>query len=387
MSRPLDIAILAHSTNPRGGVVHALELGDALTRLGHRATVHAPDATGGGFFRPTLCATISVAASPIRRGTTLDMVEPRIADYVRHFEVPAHRRFDVFHAQDGISANALATLRYRGLIPGFARTVHHLDTFPNSRLQALQDRSIDTADELLVVSAVGAEELRARHGRTADIVGNGVDRTRFTALTSLHDELVARRYALPRSGPLFLAIGGIEARKNTLHILAAFTQVHRSTPEAVLVIAGGASLLDHSGYHTRFREALAASGLPETAVRILGPVPDDDMPSLYRLATALVFPSVQEGFGLVVLEAMASGTPTVTSRIEPFTSYLGADDVIWCDPVDTRSIADAMRQSLTSKARASLSARGQIVAARHDWHHVAEAHLPTYRRLLEPAHA
>ncbi|HEY9215450.1 MAG TPA: MSMEG_0565 family glycosyltransferase, partial [Ancylobacter sp.] len=63
--KALRIAILAHSTNPRGGVVHALELADALTRLGHEAAVHAPDAKGTGFFRPTLCETVSVPASPI----------------------------------------------------------------------------------------------------------------------------------------------------------------------------------------------------------------------------------------------------------------------------------------------------------------------------------
>lgn len=387
MTRQLHIAVLAHSTNPRGGVVHALELGDALARQGHRATVHAPDAGGTGFFRPTLCATVSVAATPIRSATTLDMVETRIADYVRHFEVAAHRQFDVFHAQDGISANALATLTQRGLIAGFARTVHHLDTFPDPRLQALQDRSIDAADELFVVSPVVAEELRARHGRTAEIVGNGVDRTRFTALASAHDDVVALRYSLARSTPLFLAIGGIEARKNTLQILAALVEVRRTVPDAILVIAGGASVLDHSGYHARFRAALAASGLPETAVRILGPVVDDDMPSLYRLATTLVFPSVQEGFGLVVLEAMASGTPVVTSRIEPFTSYIGPDDVLWCDPAKARSIADAMYLSLDVGVRSPLTARGQIVATRHDWARVAAAHLPTYRRLLEPANA
>ncbi len=387
MTRPLAVAILAHSTNPRGGVVHALELGDALTRLGHHATVHAPDAAGDGFFRQTHCTTRPVSATPLLGGTTLDMVETRIADYVRHFEVAAHRRFDVFHAQDGISANALATLAYRGLIPGFARTVHHLDTFPNPRLQALQERSIEAADELFVVSPVVAAELRAHHGRTAEIVGNGVDRMRFTAILSPRDEMVAGRYALPRSAPIFLAIGGIEARKNTLQILAAFVEVRRDAPDAILVIAGGASVLDHSSYHARFGAALAASELPETVVRILGAIADDDMPSLYRLATALVFPSLQEGFGLVVIEAMASGTPVVTSRIDPFTSYLGRDDVLWCDPTDTESIADAMQLSLRLDIRTGLIARGQIVASRHDWARVAAAHLPTYHRLLEPAHA
>ena len=70
------------------------------------------------------------------------------------------------------------------------------------------------------------------------------------------------------------------------------------------------------------------------------------MPALYRAADALVFPSVKEGFGLVVLEAMASGIPVVTSRIAPFTEYLGDDDVFWCEPDDVESIAAAMTASL-----------------------------------------
>ncbi len=65
-----------------------------------------------------------------------------------------------------------------------------------------------------------------------------------------------------------------------------------------------------------------------------GPLPQALMPALYRAADALVFPSVKEGFGLVVLEAMASGVPVVTSRIAPFTEYLGDDDAAWCDPHD-----------------------------------------------------
>src|SRR5215475_2356962 len=128
----LRIAILAHSTNPRGSVVHALELGDALCRLGHDATVHAPDASGAGFFRRTRCATVSVAASPAGRDVSA-MVETRVADFVRHFETAGRRNFDVWHAQDGISGNALATLKERGLINGFARTVHHIDTFADPR--------------------------------------------------------------------------------------------------------------------------------------------------------------------------------------------------------------------------------------------------------------
>ncbi len=70
------------------------------------------------------------------------------------------------------------------------------------------------------------------------------------------------------------------------------------------------------------------------------------MPRLYRLATALVFASVKEGFGLCVLEGLASGVPVIASRIEPFVSYLSADDAIWCDPFNVTTIADAMALAL-----------------------------------------
>src|SRR5258708_19735033 len=130
MAGRLRIAILTHSTNPRGGVVHALELGDALCRLGHDATVHAPDAGSRGFFRNALARTVCVAASPVGRSVAT-MVETRIADYLRHSERAAHRGFDVWHAQDGISANPLPTLKQPALIAAFAPTLHPVADFPD----------------------------------------------------------------------------------------------------------------------------------------------------------------------------------------------------------------------------------------------------------------
>src|ERR1700719_4542166 len=96
IGRPLRVAILAHSTNPRGGVVHALELADSLTRLGHEAVAHAPDPAGKGFFRAPLSPAVTVMASPAGSDVA-SMVETRIADYVRHFQSPSHRGFDVYH--------------------------------------------------------------------------------------------------------------------------------------------------------------------------------------------------------------------------------------------------------------------------------------------------
>jgi glycosyltransferase-like protein len=386
MTAALRIAILAHSTNPRGGVVHALELGDALTRLGHEATVFAPDATGAGFFRDTRCATSGIAAAPVGRNVTA-MVETRIADYVRHFEPEQNRRFDVWHAQDGISGNALATLKERRLIPGFARTVHHVDTFDDAKLGALQARAIQVADRLLVVSGLWRDFLAREFGLDACHIGNGVDRQRFSPTPDETDGELRDRLGLPPGAPVFLAVGGVEERKNSVRLLQAFQMLWLQHPSSRLVIAGGASLLDHGAYQARFSGILAHGGASAAAVIRTGPLRQRLMPALYRAATALAFPSTKEGFGLVVLEAMASGVPVVTSRVAPFTEYLGDDDVLWCDPYDTASIAAAMAQSLQTSRRERLIPRGLQIAARHDWTRTAQSHLATYAGLREPLHA
>jgi glycosyltransferase-like protein len=379
VSHSLRIAILAHSVNPRGGVVHALAVADALVRLRHEAVVHAPDPSGKGFFRPSLCRTVSITASPVG-ASVRELVETRIADYVRHFEDPANRRFDVFHAQDGISGNALATLRLRGRIGAFARTVHHVDRFADAHIATLQSRAIMSADRHFVVSRLWRDTLARDFGIEAVIVGNGVDRGFFSPESCERDDALRARLA-PGPGPTFLAIGGIEERKNTLNILRAFARTLRVHPSARLVIAGGVSLLDHAAYQRAFHAEMAS--LPGVAQRVLlaGAIDQADMPALYRLADALVFPSVKEGFGLVALEAIACGTPVVVARIPPFTEHFGDDDVVWCDPFDAATIADAMHLAIRPESRARLFRRADGLLAALSWDRSAAAHLPVYRQL------
>ena len=385
MSRSLRIAMLAHSTNPRGGVVHAIELADSLTRLGHEAVVHAPDAGGKGFFRAPLLPAVAVMASPAGKDVA-DMVRVRIADYLRHFESAENRRFDIFHAQDAISGNALAMLKQRGLIRRFARTVHHTDSFTDPRLGEWQTRSIVEADELFTVSTLWQQQILSEFGRPSTGIGNGVDTHRFSGASRTIDQDVRTKYGINGSR-ILLSVGGIEERKNSNRILEAFQQVLTIHRDAQLVIAGGASLLDHAPYRKGFEALLSANGVLDRAVFCLGPIPDAEMPSLYRLADALIFPSVKEGFGLVVLEAMASGTPVVTSRIAPFTEYLHENDVAWCDPQSVGSIANAMAMVLTEPLHARLAQRGVLIARQYDWSNTARAHLPVYARLMELQHA
>jgi glycosyltransferase-like protein len=382
---PRRVAMLAHSTNPRGGVVHAMQVAEALTELGREVVLHAPDVKGEGFFRAPKCEarTLSVAPAPAE---TFAMIEQRIEDYVAHFSRPQHRGFDIYHAQDGISGNALATLKERGLIGGFVRTVHHIDDFSDERIARLQARAIREADAWLAVSALWRDRLAEAFGIEAAVCGAGVDSDRFRVdPDGLEDELRARLGI--GLGPLFLCIGGVEARKNTLNALDAFARLHAVCPDAKLVIAGGASLLDHGEYQREFRRRLIEMREAAGSVRLLGTIADRDMPRLYRLATALVFASIKEGFGLCVLEAMASGVPVIVSAIEPFTSYLAAADALWCDPFSASSIAEAMARALDEAFVAPLRKRGRALAARFDWRSVARAHEPIYQRVRERAHA
>lgn len=386
------VALLTHSTNPRGGVVHALSLAEALGQLGHEAVVHAPDPSGAGFFRPAACPTVSVAAEPVSGGT-VDLVRARIDDYLRHFAMPVARDFDVFHAHCGIGGMALAALKQRGLIPGFIRTVHHVDSFSDFLLAEWQDRSIRDATRLLCVSRAWADSIRDGFGTEPAVVGNGVDLSTYGPGPSDRDAAVRRLWGLG-PGPVVLCVGGFEERKNTRTIVEAFALLRRRHPRAQLVVAGGASLLDHAPYRARCQAALTAHGLairPGGPVIETGPVPQADMPALYRSADVLAFPSWKEGFGLCVLEAMACGTPAIVSRRPPFTEYLTASDALFVDPADPGDIALAMASALAPDTRASLRRAGFPRAAAHGWRACAARHLEAYeacaRLAPEPIHA
>jgi len=379
----LRIAILTHSTQARGSVVHALALGEALCGLGHEAVVHAPDPTGRGFFRNAGCPVVSVAAKPVA-APALAVFRSRIADYLSHFSTPAACDFDVFHAHCDISGNALATLTRRRLIPGFVRTVHHIDTVSDPQLGQLQERAILDAGRLLCVSRTWAATLEAEYGARADVVGNGVDGAVYTPESAPGDVELRVRLGLG-AGPVYLSVGGFEARKNTLSIIEAFARLRRNVPAAQLVMAGTASLLDHAGYEARCCAALEREGLevgPGKPVIRTGPIAQADMPGLYRIADTLVFPSLNEGYGLCVLEAMACGTPVIVSARPPFTEYLAPGEALSVEPDDPDAIAAAMMASLEPSRRARLRASGLEVARAHAWEACAARHLPTYASLV-----
>jgi glycosyltransferase-like protein len=377
----LRIAILTYSTQPRGGVVHACSVAEALAELGHETVLFALDDAERDFARPPRCAYRRIPVRPEREGIVA-FVRRRVAAYVEHFGAGNHA-FDIYHAQDGISGNALATLVERGAIERFVRTVHHIDAFTDPELAALQERAIVAAAQCFVVSGLWMDRLRERYGIVAGFVPSGVDFARFAPISAPRRATLRRELRLG-PGPVFLTIGGIEARKNTLGLLEAFALVRATLPGARLVIAGGASVFDHGAYRRAFDARRRELGLDsDDAIVITGVLPDLDIAALLGAADAFVFPSLVEGFGLVVLEALASGTPVVTSAIAPFTEYLADGDALLADPRDPGALAAAMLSSVASEVNARLRARGPHVARPYSWRASARAHVANYRASLE----
>jgi glycosyltransferase-like protein len=385
----MRIALTTHSVNPRGGVVHALELAAALVDEGHDVTLFAPAVPGESLFREPPCRVILATIEGAQQNTVA-MVEARLRALKASLKACDAGGFDVLHAQDSISGNALAELREEGEIAGFVRTVHHLDHFANPRLAAWQTRAWRDADRVLCVSDMWTRVMRETHGVDAITVSNGVDLTRYSTQRTHRDE------ALSIDGsPLVLAVGGMEARKNTAALLEAFALLIQRHAQARLVIAGGASLLDHNAYALAFMQRIAALDLAH-AVTVTGPLDDADMPALFRRADVLAMVSLREGFGLVVLEALASGTPVVASKIGPFTEYLDDATCCWATPTDSKSIADALEKVISGRHKTDFKNAVPALLARMSWQASAKKHLDIYSGLLasrtlktfqEPRHA
>jgi len=179
------------------------------------------------------------------------------------------------------------------------------------------------------------------------------------------------------SAPYFLFVGTPQPRKNIARVVEAFLAVTRKVERVQLVIAGKST--PELGKLRRAHQAAFASG----RVVATGYVSDDDLACLYSGCIALVFPSLYEGFGIPVLEAMACGAPVITSNTTALPEAAG-DAALLVDPEDTAAIAAAMRRVLDAPdLRAALRARGFAHARQFTWARTARATAEAYQAALE----
>jgi glycosyltransferase involved in cell wall biosynthesis len=189
-------------------------------------------------------------------------------------------------------------------------------------------------------------------------------------------ERVRERYQL--NHPFVLYVGNIKPHKNLVRLIEAFAELRRrGFDELKLLIIG-----DEISKLPALRRAVHTHRLHKH-VRFLGYLEDETLASLYRLASVFVFPSLYEGFGLPPLEAMASGTPVVTSNVSSMPEVTG-DAAVLVDPYSVESIVEGIARVLTDPALSSDLRRKGIARAREfSWDRSVQRTRQVYQEVCE----
>lgn len=186
-------------------------------------------------------------------------------------------------------------------------------------------------------------------------------------------EQVRHKYHLPAR--FIFNVGTIEPRKNQLALLNAFDVLAETDPNIALVLVGGAGW-----YYNQLSQQMIKSPNRDR-IYLIGYVDRADMPALYNLAEVFVYPSIYEGFGLPLVEALACGRPIITSNISALPEIVG-DAGLLVSPNDQNQLSQAIRKLLEDKDLATeIRQKALIRAKEFSWHKTAEQTLEIYERV------
>lgn len=288
-------------------------------------------------------------------------------------------RIDLFHATD----------HHIPRLPGIPVLATLMDAIPlshpewaSARFRSLKNKlwrkASRWADHVVTISDYAKSQIIEHFGIPAhqiSVVSLGVDQRFYDRIDPVIVQNVNQAYSLQR--PYFLCIGTLQPRKNIHRVIDAY----QSLPDQVLqthdlVIVG------RNGWGSEALVQRLNSMPPQSGVRWLGGIPDMDKRALLQSATALVFPSLSEGFGLPVLEAFASQTPVISSNTTSLPE-IATDAALLIDPCDTSAMAHAMQYLADNPSTAAkLRSKGLARARQYDWQTCAQQTSAIYQRML-----
>ena len=249
---------------------------------------------------------------------------------------------------------------------------HHPESFALAQrwhLKVHTPHAVRVARTILTVSAHSAADLRARFPRAADkvlAVPNGVSERFHPIEDTAALRAFRERHGLG-TGPLIAYLGTLQPRKNVELLASAFKRVASDLPDAELVLAG------------RIRPGYRPD-LPRERVHLVGPLPDAELPLFYGSVAVLVNASLYEGFGLTLVEAMASGCPVIALRRSAVPEVTGDAALLIDEPTE-----DALARALVAMVRnpataATHRALGLLRATEFSWARAAAAIESVYQR-------
>lgn len=248
-------------------------------------------------------------------------------------------------------------------------------------LNKVVPEAIAAADVVAAVSQTTRHALIKHLGTPPEkitIIPNGVG-AQFRRITD-PVILAATRHKFGLHHPLVLGVGTLEPRKNHLGLIKAFSQAQKKKQgPAMLALAGG------KGWLYEETQQLVADLRLEKKVRFLGHVSDLELITLYSMADVFAFPSFSEGFGIPPLEAMACGTPVITSNLSSLPEIVG-DAALLIDPYDVSALGHAITRLIeNAQLREELRQKGYQQAQRYTWSAAASKMLSVYQKLYNGA--
>jgi glycosyltransferase involved in cell wall biosynthesis len=244
--------------------------------------------------------------------------------------------------------------------------------------QRMMRRSLARADRVIAVSENTRSDLMdyfGVDGSEIEVIYNGVDETFRQQLAEEDLQRWLRQLGLRR--PYLLFVGNPKPHKNLDRVIRAYARARQLADfDAPLVCVG-----DRTAAQFKLRQRAEQLGVGDQ-VRLLGHVAQEALPALYQGATLFLYPTLYEGFGLPVVEAMASGTPVLTSNTSALKEIAGGHAQL-VDPLDTERMAKAIARLVTDdRYRASLAEKGLARSRDFHWRLAAEQTRGVYLEVL-----
>lgn len=230
--------------------------------------------------------------------------------------------------------------------------------------------SARAARKIIAISEATRDDLIRHYAVPIDkveVIYHGVD-DRFRPAGG--DEIARVKHKVGIVGPFILYVGTIQPRKNLVRLIEAFDALAVEQTDMQLVLAG------KLGWKTEEILRAASSAVHADRILLSGHVADNDLPALYSAAAVFALPSLYEGFGMPVLEALACGTPVLVSTRGSLPEIAGRDAIV-VDPADVKGMIDGLRSLLDDESRQTRVERGRQHAAQFTWANAGRRTLET----------
>ena len=357
---------------PGGVTEHVRNLADQFLTRGHEVHVIAPSSSAAGSLPDRPIVHRVGRPVPIPANGSVARITLPLLGYVQVKQLLAFQGFDIVHLHEPMMpALPLTVLHHSPAI-----NIGTFHAFGRSNMAYFYGKQVlkpffNRLHARIAVSGTARDFVSQHSPGDYRVIPNGIDHARFaTRLAPIE------RFEDDRLDVLF--VGRLEKRKGLEHLLRAWPMVHAAVPKARLLVVGGGHRLD--GY----RRWVQAHGWSE--VHFIGHVSADDLVRYYQTSDVFCAPSTgQESFGIVLLEAMASGRPIVASRIPGYADVLedGAEGLL-VEPRSASALAEGLTRLLQdAPTRRAMGERGRTKAAAFDWFRVAGRVLDLYEETID----